>query len=213
MTHPVFPILLVAAGLSLAACKIVPDAPEGEAAIPEDASGDEARNALRIEETFEPQLLPFVTERAKPIAELRSAIAGGLDAAGEADGNRGAGAGSAWNFAVSGEGVAVEANLESRARKLMLDTDGDGEADVTLQLGPVISGTALRDVAPFYNFDAFRDQIEFAGLGRALNDAISARLTVPEGDIIGKTVVFTGVVPLRSATEAWKVTPTELEVR
>lgn len=213
MTHPVFPILLVAAGLSLAGCKIVPDAPEGEAAIPEDSSGDDVRNAMRIEETFEPRLLPFVAESATEIAELRSAVAAGLDAAGEASGNRGAGAGSAWNFAVSGEGVAVEAKLDSRARKVMLDTDGDSEADLTLQLGPVISGTALRDIAPFYNFDEFRDQIEFAGLGRALNDAISARLEVPEGEIIGKTVVFTGVVPLRSATEAWKVTPTELEVR
>lgn len=206
-------ILLIATGLALAGCKIVPDAPEGEAAIPADASGDVARNTARVEETFSAELLPYVAKTAKPIATLRAAISEGLDTAGEAHGNRGAGAGSAWNFAVTGEGVAVDAKLDSRARKVMLDTDGDTKADVTLQLGPVISGTALRDVAPFYNFDDFRDQIEFAGLGRALNDAISETLVVPEDEILGKTVVFTGVVPLRSASEAWKVTPTELEVR
>ncbi|MCB1330970.1 MAG: DUF2291 domain-containing protein [Maritimibacter sp.] len=213
MRYPVLPLLLIAAGLALGGCKIVPDAPEGEAAIPEDASGDAVRNTMRVEETFASQLLPHVAETALPVADLRTALAGGLDAAGDAHGHRGAGAGSAWNFAVAGEGVAVEAKLDTRARKVMLDTDGDAQADVTLQLGPVIAGTALRDVAPFYNFDDFRDQIEFANLGRALNDAVNEVLVVPEGDLVGKTIAFTGVVPLRSASEDWKVTPTEIEVR
>ncbi|WP_353476263.1 DUF2291 domain-containing protein (plasmid) [Salipiger sp. H15] len=202
----------LAAGLALAGCKIVKDVAEDEKAIPADASGDDARTAQRIADTFDSKLLPLVHDTALPLPELRAALAGGLDAAGKAHGNRGAGAGAAWNFAVSGEGRVVEAKLDSRARTLGLDTDGDGSSDVTLQLGPVIKGSAMRDVAPFYNFDDFRDQIEFAKLGRAINDQLAERITVPEGDLVGRSVTFTGVVPLKSATEPLTVTPTEIEV-
>ncbi|MFN5995702.1 MAG: DUF2291 family protein [Paracoccaceae bacterium] len=62
----------------------------------------------------------------------------------------------------------MEANLTSRDWKAMVDVNGDGATDLTLQLGPVIKGTSLRDVAPFYRFGDFRDQIEFAKLARAL---------------------------------------------
>ena len=111
---------------------------------------------------------------------------GGLDAAGAAHGNKGSGEGAAWNFAVKGEGKVVEANLTSRARKAMVDVNGDDAADLTLQLGPVIKGTALRDVATFYIFSDFRDQIQFAKLARALNDRTSAALKLPEGEFTAR---------------------------
>jgi len=143
---------------------------------------------------------------------LKADLAKGLDAAGEVHGNRGSGQGAAWNFAISDTGVIVTAKLDTRARVADLDVDGDGAADLTVQLGPVIRGNALRDIAPFYNFDDFRDQIEFAKLGRALNDRISAMLELPEGDLIGHSMAFTGVVPLKKADEAMILTPTRLDV-
>ncbi|WP_121062367.1 DUF2291 family protein [Chachezhania antarctica] len=209
-THFLLAGLLAVASLS--GCKIVVDEEDDGTAIAEGAAGDDARTALRIDETFEGRLLPYIRDNAVPVAQLRTDIAAGLDAAGEASGHRGAGAGAAWNFPVSGEGVVVAAKLDTRARSAALDTDGDGTADVTLQLGPVIRGTALRDVAPFYNFDDFRDQIEFAKLGRAINDESSARIKVPEGDLTDLTIGFVGVVPLKSADEELVVTPTRVEV-
>ncbi|MDR7124647.1 DUF2291 family protein [Pseudotabrizicola sp. 4114] len=197
----------VAAVLSLSACKIVKTGSTEGSAPAADASGDDARIAALMADTWEPKLIPAITERALTPAALRNAIAGGLDAAGAAHGKPGSGAGAAWNFAVTGEGVVTAANLESRARMLEVDTDADGTADLTLQLGPVVRGSALRDFSPFYDFSGFRDQIEFAKLGRALNDAASARLTVPDGDPTGKTVSFTGVLALKSPTEAWLLTP------
>lgn len=198
--------------LTLSGCKIVKDLPEDETAIAADASGDDARTELRMSDTFEAQLLPYVRDTAQPIAELRAALALGLDAAGEAGGHRGAGAGAAWNFAVSGQGTVTEVKLDTKARWADLDTTGDGAGDLRLQLGPVIKGSALRDIAPFYNFDDFRDQIEFAKLGRAINDAISARIILPEGDLTGRTLEFTGVVPLKSASDRMMLTPTDLKV-
>ena len=110
--------------------------------------------AALVEASFDAKLLPHIAKTALPVAELRAAIATDLAAAGAAHGNRGAGEGAAWAFAVKGYGQVITANLTSRARQAELDTDDDGVADLTRALGPAIKGTALRDVAPFYVFGA-----------------------------------------------------------
>lgn len=211
MTHLALTAACVAAALSLSACKIVKTGGDDGKAPAADASGDDARIAALMADTWEPKLIPAIQERALTPAALRTAIAGGVEAAGMAHGKAGSGAGAAWNFALTGQGTVIAANLESRARVLEVDSDGDGSADLTLQLGPVVKGSALRDFSPFYDFSGFRDQIEFAKLGRALNDAASAGLTLPEGDLTGRTVAFTGVVALKSPTDAWLVTPIAAE--
>lgn len=197
---------------SLSGCKLVKNVQDDEKAGSAGASGDQVRTEQRIADTFETQLLPYVRDRALSYTALRAALAEGLDQAGKAHGNRGSGQGAAWNFAITGSGRIVSANLDTRARVADVDLDGDGSADVTVQLGPVIRGNALRDIAPFYNFDDFRDQIEFAKLGRALNDSVSALVTLPEGDLVGRTLSFTGVTPLKKADEAVLVTPISVDV-
>jgi predicted lipoprotein len=205
--------LCLVAALALPGCKIVKTVAGSETAAAEAGeAGDDARIAALLDKTYEAELLPLVAAKAMPVADLRGAVSGGLEAAGAAHGNKGSGEGAAWNFAVKGEGKVVEANLTSRARKAMLDTDGDGTADLTLQLGPVIKGSSLRDVAPFYRFGDFRDQIEFAKLARALNDRVSAGLVVPEGELVGKTVSFTGTVDLKAVGDPWLVTVVTLAV-
>ena len=204
--------LYAVAVFSLSGCKLVKNVPEDEKAVSAGASGDEVRTGQRITDTFETQLLPYVRDKALSYTALRAALADGLDQAGKAHGNRGSGQGAAWNFAITGSGRIVSAKLDTRARVADVDLDGDGSADVTVQLGPVIRGNALRDIAPFYNFDEFRDQIEFAKLGRALNDSVSALVTLPEGDLVGRTLSFTGVTPLKKADEAIVVTPISVDV-
>lgn len=200
-------VAFAAAILTLPACKIVKTDRQTAAQV---AAADPI-TAL-VAKTLDTRLLPMIVEKAQPVADLRAAIAADLAAAGKAFGNRGAGEGAAWAFAVKGQGRVIAANLTSRARQAEVDTDGDGAADLVLGLGPVIKGTALRDVAPFYEFGSFRDQIEFAQLARALNDKVSATLILPEGDITGKTISFYGVVALKSATDAWVVTASSLAV-
>jgi predicted lipoprotein len=205
--------LCLLAALALPGCKIVKTVAGSETAAAEAGeAGDDARIKALLDKTYDAELLPLIAGTALHLADLRVAIAAGLDTAGAAHGNKGSGEGAAWNFAVKGEGTVVEANLTSRARKAMLDTDGDGKADLTLQLGPVIKGSSLRDVAPFYKFGDFRDQIEFAKLARALNDRASAGLAVPEGDLAGKTVSFSGTVDLKAAGDPWLVTVVTLAV-
>lgn len=205
--------LILGSALALQGCKIVKTPAPGAAntATEQGEAGDDARIAALLDRTYDAELMPLVAERALPVADLRAALTVGLETAGAAHGNKGSGEGAAWNFAVKGEGRVIEANLTSRARKAMLDTDGDGAADLTLQLGPVIKGTSLRDLAPFYRFGDFRDQIEFAKLARALNDRASAALQVPDGDLTGRIIRFSGTVDLRAATDPWLVTVVTLD--
>lgn len=206
------PLLVLLCVLALAGCKIVFEDEASSSAIPDGPEGDDARNAQRLETTFEPELLPLIAARALDVETLTAALAEDVDAAGQAHANRGSGQGAAWNFSVADAGTVVAANLTSSAKTADVDVDGDGAADVRVQLGPVIRGTALRDVAPFYNFDDFRDQIEFAKLARAINDLIRPGLVLPEGDLTGRTLRFTGVVPVQNPGDALVVTPIVIEV-
>ncbi|WP_347137445.1 DUF2291 domain-containing protein [Paracoccus sp. SSK6] len=202
-------------GLSLAltalgACKIVPNPEPGSenAGAPQ---SDEDRMAAKAGEIYAAQLVPYVSGKAIDLPMLTTALQGGLEAAGKAHGVRPQAEGSPWNFLVKGQGTVVEANRESRAATLTLDATGDGKADVTIQLGPVIKGTALRDAADFIVFTDYRDQIEFAKLARALNDRAHGAIQLPEGDLTGKTFRFEGATTLRSATDPVLVVPTLLE--
>lgn len=203
-------LLILSVSLGVTGCKVVKDTPEGEKEIAADASGDDARTQQRILDTYESQLIPYISQNAVTIQALKEALSNGLDAAGTVNGVKSSG--GAWNVPVSGTGTIVATKLDSRARTVSLDMSGDQNADVTVQLGPVVKGTALRDVAPFYKFDDFRDQIEFAKLGRALNDRASAELDLPEGDILGQTMRFTGVTTFRRVEDALVVTPIQIEI-
>ena len=145
----VLTVALLCAALPLAGCKIVPDPDPAELAAAN--MSDEERMALWVTEHWDSQVLPAMAEHGTTWADFAEARAQGLEAAGSAEGLRPSGKG-AWFFMLKGEGRVVAANLDSRARRLDLDMDGDGAADIGLQLGPVMRGTALRDALPFVDF-------------------------------------------------------------
>lgn len=215
MTRVPLAALALTLGLTgLAGCKIVKK-PEPGSETANAASATPANDAERMgklaADLYRARLLPFVTEQAVEIAVLRGALASGLEAAGAAHGHRPPSEGSPWNFLVKGQGRVIKADTAARAAKLDLDTDGDGAADLVVQLGPVIKGTALRDAADFIVFTDFRDQIEFAKLARALNDAAHKALALPAGDLTGKTFAFEGAFTLRTAADAMSLVPTQLK--
>jgi predicted lipoprotein len=208
--------LLVAVGLTvvmgLSSCKFVRTGEvEGQAPVSGEA-GDEARIAALLAETYEAKFVPLLRDKAVDFTALRTVLSKGLDEAGKASGVRAGGAGGSWNFVIKGTVKILQENRQSKAGTATIDVDGDGGADATLQLGPVVKGSALRDVAPaIYDFSKFRDQIEFAKLGRALND--QAVSSLPAGGALeGKTVSFIGAASIRSANEKPLIVPVILEV-
>ncbi len=198
--------------LGTAGCKIVKNPDPNATQETAEQQTDEARMAAYAREIWDAQVLPAVAEHLVPLSDLRTALAKDVDAAGAAHGMRPEGEANPWNFAVSGSGVIIVAKTASRAAKLQLDTDDDGKADVTVQLGPVVRGTAIRDAMPFLDFSNFRDQIEFAKLAGGLNAMAHENLSVPEGDLVGMTATFEGVFTYKNLTSSPEVVPTALSI-
>ncbi len=199
----------LALSVALTGCKIVPDPdPSGEEATAAGDQSDEGRMAAYAAAAWEPKVLPVVAEKLIPLSTLRPLLVADANAAGQAHGLRQPSETNPWNFAVSGGGTIVGGRTESRAAKLEVDTDGDGKGDVTVQLGPVIRGTAIRDAMPFIIFTDFRDQIEFAKLANALNAEAHSRATFPEGEIIGQKIRFEGLFTLQGKGEKIELVPT-----
>lgn len=196
----------------LSGCKIVANPDPNSAESASANLTDAKRMAIYSEEIWQSQILPTVSQHLVPLADLRRSLAAnGLDVAGAAHGLRPTGEANLWNFAVSGSGTIIDANPSSRAAKLKLDTDDDGKADVIIQLGPIIRGTALRDAMPFLIFSNFRDQIEFAKLARALNAKSNEQLRIPKEDLMNQTVHFEGVFTLRKVENTPEIVPTTLK--
>lgn len=204
MKKPVWLALSMLALLCLSGCKLV----KTESA--DDAAADPIANL--VTESFDVKLVPALTEKAVDFVVLRDAISAGLDGAGQRYGIRVGGAGGGWNFVVKGQALVIAENRTSKAAVAEIDIDGDGKTDGILQLGPVVKGTALRDATALYDFSTFRDQIEYARLGRALNDQAVSKLPTADVALKGKNVRFLGAVVMRSATEKPLITPVSIEV-
>jgi predicted lipoprotein len=207
--------LLLAAALAMTAptgCKLVKNPDPAELAAQAEAA--EAGGGAGAAEMWSAQVVPHMAEAAVDLATLRPAIAGGLDAAGAAHGHRSQAEGASWNFPVRFAGTVVEAKTDTRAARAGIDVDGDGKTDVTVQLGPVIRGTTLRDVLPFVDFTAFRDQIAYAELARALNDQAYANAleALPRDALVGEQVAVVGAFTLKAPDDPILVTPVSVEV-
>lgn len=195
--------------LALGGCKLVKTADPGEASK---AGSDDQKIADVVQATYDAKLKPLIAGEAVDAAALLPAIAAGIDDTGATHGKKSGGEGGSWTFPIKGSGTVTGGDRKSRAAKLDVDINGDGKPDLSLQLGPVVKGTALRDIAPFYDFTAFRDQIQFAQLARALNDRATGAITLPDGDLAGRRVRFEGAFSVRSAKDLVLVAPTGLEI-
>jgi predicted lipoprotein len=211
---PACPALLLAALLAAmapAGCKLVKNPDPAELAAKQAASQGGGADVATL---WTAQVLPHMNETATDLAVLKPAIAGGLDAAGQANGFRAKSEGAPWNFPVKAEGTVVAAKTDTRAATADIDIDGDSKADATVQLGPVIRGTTLRDVQPFIDFTAYRDQIAFAELARGLNDQAyeNALSAVPKEALVGKKVTLVGAFTMKAASDPILITPVSFAV-
>jgi predicted lipoprotein len=85
---------------------------------------------------------------------------------------------------------------------------------ISVQTGPAILGTDLRDATGTINFGQFRNQIEYQNAGSALNKEMKKEVLskVDTGNLTGKTISVVGAFSL-SDPNNWLVTPVKLDVR
>lgn len=129
-------------------------------------------NMTNIAQTWQQKLVPQVAGEAKPLAELMKSLqsAPDFDSACKTYGYRSQ-AENPCVFSVSVSGDVTAVNTTSRSGKMTVkDISGDS---VTIQVGPIIRGTALRDAYKGASYQDFNDQVMFGDYGRAINQQAS----------------------------------------
>lgn len=206
--------LILIIGTAISSCTIATIRPldpvTGKAII---GNEDQQFNAANyVAQVWDAQVLPALQENANDINTVLDALRENRTTAsqtyGRSDGRQ------PYSFLVSGSGTVTSVNTESRAGLALVDTTGDGQPDISLAIGPVIRGTALRDGLPFISFNQFTNQMEFAGVSNEMHNLINASVLAPLGDaesLAGKQVTFSGAFTL-SDLNAVVVTPATLTV-
>ncbi|MHA6311079.1 DUF2291 family protein [Pantoea sp. S-LA4] len=144
-----------------------------------------------IDQVWQQKLVPQLTAEAKPLAVLMKSLqtAKDFDSACQSYGYRSQ-AENPCVFSVTVRGDVTALNTTSRSGKMSVkDESGD---TVTIQTGPIIRGTALRDAYKGASYQDFNDQVLFGDYGKAINQqAASLMQTFKPG--VGDKVTVVGV--------------------
>ena len=118
-------------------------------------------------------------------------------------------------FKVRGTCRVVEYDDSSRNGVIRVDVEPtDGEVDATLQVGPVIRGTAIRDSMEFIRFTDVGNQLQFAALANELNARMRKDSVEPLDlpSIVGKRISFLGAFRLQEADEVEDIVVTPVKI-
>jgi predicted lipoprotein len=154
-----------------------------------------------------PKVAATLEQKAQPLPQLVAALRDDPEAAGKQYGHREGN--SPYSFATRGEGIAgaTKAGLmEVRVKGVPKSTR------VSIQVGPALNGTALRDAVGFISFNQFVNQVDFADAATALNSQVKAKVLkgVDPQEMKGERVSFTGAFTAL-APSVVTVIPTKLE--
>jgi predicted lipoprotein len=158
-------------------------------------------------EHYEADIVPAIEEKAVDLSTLLTALEGGAD---EAEYGNTSGASSAFAFPVTFTGVAGDLT----APVLPMTVDGVPEGTtVQVQVGPAVSGTALRDVTGTVDFNDFTNQLEYQNVANELNNQAkeSVLADFDAAAAAGKSVTVTGAF-LRVNPQLVSVVPVKIEV-
>ena len=155
-----------------------------------------------------PKVKALVEGRATDAVTLANAIAKDAEAAGTQYGIA-ADAGPEIAVKFTGKAGKQDSGVYDVAIPGMPDN-----VQVTVQTGPAITGTDLRDGTGTIAFGQFSNQIEYQNAGSALNKEMKAAILakLDTANLTGKTITVAGVFQL-SDPATWLVTPVKLDVQ
>jgi predicted lipoprotein len=154
--------------------------------------------AAYVDSIWVSKLLPAVMSSAVDCRVLLDALAASPSGARARYGRREAN--GPWQFIVKGEGIVTAVDTSSRVGLALVDiAPFDKRPDVTIQIGPILRGTSLRDATGIVRFTDFVNQLQFADAGNELNARILKTVLGPlnKQKLKGEMVSFTGTLSVQ----------------
>ena len=210
---PALLLALCAIFPSISGCKIVHNASPISASGTATPTEFDARSY--VDGLWDTTLLPYYTSKAVDLGLVVDALYRNVDQAGQKYGRRADAEGSPWSFSVKGKARLISINTASRAGTLVAEIVTDsGIREVTLQIGPVVKGSSIRDSVPFFSFENVTNQIEYAQVGRAFNERTLQHLVpiLSQLKTAGTEFEFYGALSINSLPETFIVTPVLIKV-
>jgi predicted lipoprotein len=165
-----------------------------------------------VDGIWQSKVLPTVQQKAVDFSQLFTELTLNQDAASQKYGNK---VGGPYNFVTKFEGKVLSADTSSRVGVITTEVStANGPVNLTIQVGPVVQGTAIRDALGFITFNDFVNQLQFADVAdelntRALNNTMN---NVDPTSLVGKTVDITGAFTLDDINKI-VVTPVFMTVK
>jgi predicted lipoprotein len=155
-----------------------------------------------VDSIWEAKLVPAVLSAAVDARTLLNALAASPEDAQARYGHREAN-GPVY-FIVKGEGMVTSVDTRSRSGLLLVDVAPfDRRPDLSIQIGPVLRGTSLRDATGIIRFTDFVNQLQFADVSNELNERVLKTVLAPldKATLKGKLVTFAGTLPAEAKAE------------
>ena len=167
-----------------------------------------------VADIWDSKVIPYLTSKSGDFKTVRALESADIEAAGAKYGHKEKVGNSPWTLVVRLEGKVVSSNTESRAATIDIDGDDDGKADATVQIGPAMRGTALRDSLDFVSFNDFTNQIDFAQFGKAFNTYANKTFLskIPRDDLNGSQVKLLGTYQHGVSSGLPLISPASLEI-
>lgn len=149
--------------------------------------------AAYVDSMWAPRLLPAIENSAAPARTFLDAYAKSPVEALSRWGRRDSG-GPVY-LSIKGEGRVITVDTKSKVGLAMVDVAPfDGKPDLSIQIGPVLRGTSLRDATGLVRFTDFVNQLQFADVANELNDRVLKTVLSPiaPATLAGKMVSFAG---------------------
>ncbi len=153
-----------------------------------------------VDSIWSTRLIPRILNSAVDARTLLQAISVEPDEAGRRFCRREGG--GAYHCMVKGEGLVLSVDTSSRNGRMLLDLEPfDGRTDLSIQIGPVLLGSSLRDATGIVRFTDFINQIQFADVGNELNRRVLETVLgrIDRESLKGKLVAFAGTFSLENA--------------
>jgi predicted lipoprotein len=178
---------------------------------PLDEKGAPADGAVAVSGPFDAAAFVESVWRSEVLRSLDEARDVGAIAGGAAE-SRAPGSDST-PVVVRGRGRVVDVDARSRSGTATVALDREARATVVLQVGPVITGMAIRDALPALGFDHFVNQIQHADVGNELNARVEREVLqrLDRASLRGRYVRFAGMASLEEGRPL-TITPVRLEV-